>query len=78
MTSPGCCPDHLSRFHLLNYQMRQKYKISALQSTKTSELLNEALQPAVAYELSIEAHQPTETYKSSDENNLLNALGLFN
>src|ERR1044072_243230 len=27
----GCCPDHSSRFYLLNYQMRQKYGAEALQ-----------------------------------------------
>ncbi|PKY53664.1 hypothetical protein RhiirA4_472019 [Rhizophagus irregularis] len=27
----GCCPDHSSRFHSLNYRMRQKYGAEALQ-----------------------------------------------
>src|SRR5438270_3980401 len=30
-SSTGCCPDHSSRFHSLNYQMRQKYGAEALQ-----------------------------------------------
>ena len=27
----GCCPDHSSRFHSLNYRMRQKYGAETLQ-----------------------------------------------
>ena len=30
-SSTGCCPDHSSRFNLLNYRMRQKYGAEALQ-----------------------------------------------
>src|SRR4051794_37685477 len=47
---------HLTRFHSLNYQMRQKYGVETLQPAKTSELSDEALQFAVVYELSIKAH----------------------
>ena len=31
LSTTGCCPDHSSRFHSLNYQMRQKYGAKALQ-----------------------------------------------
>ncbi|RIA95202.1 hypothetical protein C1645_817048 [Glomus cerebriforme] len=32
VSTTGCCPDHSSRFHSLNYWMRQKYGAEALQS----------------------------------------------
>ena len=31
LSTTGCCPDHSSRFHSLNYRMRQKYGAEALQ-----------------------------------------------
>ncbi|RIB03002.1 hypothetical protein C2G38_2226290 [Gigaspora rosea] len=31
VSTTGCCPDHLGRFHSLNYRMRQKYGTEALQ-----------------------------------------------
>ena len=31
LSTTGCCPDHSSRFHSLNYRMRQKYRAEALQ-----------------------------------------------
>ncbi|GBC36891.1 uncharacterized protein OCT59_003091 [Rhizophagus irregularis] len=31
LSTTGCCPDHSSRFHSLNYRMKQKYKAEALQ-----------------------------------------------
>src|SRR2546423_1732422 len=31
LSTTGCCPNHSSRFHSLNYQMRQKYGAEALQ-----------------------------------------------
>ena len=30
LSNTGCCPDHSSRFHSLNYRMRQKYGAEAL------------------------------------------------
>ncbi|CAG8687223.1 8481_t:CDS:1, partial [Acaulospora morrowiae] len=30
-STTGCCPDYSSRFHSLNYRMRQKYGAEALQ-----------------------------------------------
>src|SRR6185437_9417264 len=31
LSTTGCCPDHSSRFHSLNYRMRQKYGAETLQ-----------------------------------------------
>src|SRR6266542_433428 len=47
VSTTGCCPKHLARFHSLNYQMRQKYGAEILQSAKTSELSDETLQPRI-------------------------------
>ena len=43
----GYCHDHSASIHSHNYRMRQKAKAEALQLAKTSELLDETLQPRI-------------------------------
>ena len=42
ISTTGCCPDHLGRFHSLNYQMRQKYRAEALQPKIPEALIFES------------------------------------
>ena len=42
VSTTGCCPDHSSRFHSLNYWMRQKYGAEALQPKIPEALISES------------------------------------